>query len=144
VRVAALLVVDGRVLLVRHRKSNHTYHLLPGGGVEHGESLITALLREVREETGLEITVDRPLFISDTIDSRSTRHVINITFAAQVCGGSLVAPVEDVRIDGIDLVDAGALLTFDLRPPIADEIIEALRRGSDYPTAYLGQRFTED
>ena len=45
IRVAALMLLDGKVVTVRHRAGNATYHLLPGGGVEYGETLADALLR---------------------------------------------------------------------------------------------------
>ncbi|WP_343161219.1 NUDIX hydrolase [Halogeometricum sp. CBA1124] len=51
--VAALVERDGEVLLVHQRDR----WVLPGGGVEDGESREEALVREVREETGLEATV---------------------------------------------------------------------------------------
>ena len=47
VRVSAVILVDGRLVLVRHRRDGRTYHLLPGGGVEAGETLPAAVSREV-------------------------------------------------------------------------------------------------
>ena len=49
IRVAGLLLQGGSVLLVRHQKGEDTYWLLPGGGVQYGESLEEALNRELLE-----------------------------------------------------------------------------------------------
>jgi 8-oxo-dGTP diphosphatase len=59
-RVAAVIVRDGRVLMVRERRRGPTgrhdgaeYWVLPGGGIEPGETPEEAVAREVREEVGL-------------------------------------------------------------------------------------------
>lgn len=52
--VRLILVRDGRVLLVRHRYAPWAW-TLPGGGVGRGESAEQALIREIREETGLQL-----------------------------------------------------------------------------------------
>src|SRR6202521_5905942 len=54
--VSAAIFRDGRVLIVRRaRPPAHGLYTLPGGGVELGETLEEAVIREVREETGLAI-----------------------------------------------------------------------------------------
>jgi ADP-ribose pyrophosphatase YjhB (NUDIX family) len=56
--VSAVIFRDGKVLLVRRARSpGKGFYSLPGGRVEFGESLHTALTREVDEETGLTIDI---------------------------------------------------------------------------------------
>jgi ADP-ribose pyrophosphatase YjhB (NUDIX family) len=56
--VSAVIFRDGKVLLVRRARSpGKGFYSLPGGRVEFGESLHTALMREVDEETGLRIDI---------------------------------------------------------------------------------------
>ena len=69
IRVSAILRWQGRVLLCRQEKPGKEYWLLPGGGVDGGESLIEALRRELREELGIEADVqfEGPVAIVDSI-----------------------------------------------------------------------------
>ena len=56
--VSAVIFRDGKVLLVRRARSpGKGFYSLPGGRVEFGETLHTALAREVDEETGLQIDI---------------------------------------------------------------------------------------
>jgi ADP-ribose pyrophosphatase YjhB (NUDIX family) len=144
VRVAALLLIEGKVLLVRHLKDGRRYHLLPGGGVERGESLGEALRREIVEETGLVAEIGRPLLLSDTIDPSGMRHLVNITFSGQITGGELTARPADPRIEGFDLVSPSDLVSLDLRPPIAAQLVAAIDAGDSYHATYLGPLFAEE
>ena len=136
------MTLAGRVVLVRHRAGASVYHLLPGGGVRHRETLAEALEREVSEETGLVARVGEPLFISDTIDPEGTRHVVNITFLAEIVGGEVTSAPADPRVEAVDLIDPERLGELDLRPPIAAELVDALTGDLPVSTVYLGPRFT--
>lgn len=145
VRVAALVLLGGKVVLVRHRAGDSRYHLLPGGGVDYRESLEEALTREVREETGLEVRPLRPLLINDTIDPSGSRHVINITFFAEIIGGEVTSSPQDRRVEAVDLVTPEGLLALDLRPPLAEAITDAFVEGlENAPARYLGSIFVPD
>lgn len=51
--------------MVCHQTPSHTYWTFPGGGVEEGETLDQAVVREVKEETGLDVRTIRLLFEED-------------------------------------------------------------------------------
>jgi ADP-ribose pyrophosphatase YjhB (NUDIX family) len=142
VRVAALILYGGKVVLVRHRARDSSYHLLPGGGVDYRETLAEALVREVAEETGLVVEIGPPILINDTIDPAGSRHVVNITFTAAVVGGEITDAPQDSRVEAVELVDPADLATLDLRPPLAEAITTVLD-GSALSTSYLGSLFRE-
>jgi 8-oxo-dGTP diphosphatase len=92
--VSAAIFHDGRVLIVRRgRPPAHGLYTLPGGGVELGESLEQAVIREVREETGLAIAplalVGFREAIARDAAGRIERHFVILQFAARWIGGEI-------------------------------------------------------
>jgi ADP-ribose pyrophosphatase YjhB (NUDIX family) len=63
--VRAIILNDGQVLAMHRNKFGMEYYTLIGGGVDVGEDNETALRRELREETGLEVGNVRLVFIED-------------------------------------------------------------------------------
>ncbi|PKL91128.1 MAG: NUDIX hydrolase [Candidatus Goldiibacteriota bacterium HGW-Goldbacteria-1] len=88
IRVAGIcLDKNNRLLLVNHQKNGKSYWLLPGGGVEYGETLHEALKREFMEEMSLNVKkAGELLFVNDSIYPGGKRHVINMYFRVRVSG----------------------------------------------------------
>ncbi len=61
-RAAAIIVNNQNVLVIQRISKGKEYYVFPGGGVEKGESLKQAVIREVREETSLEVRIEKLLY----------------------------------------------------------------------------------
>jgi ADP-ribose pyrophosphatase YjhB (NUDIX family) len=141
VRVSAVLRWDDQILLCRHEKPGKEYWLLPGGGVNGGESLVDALHRELFEEIGIdeEIPVEGPVAIVDSIAPKGSshqKHVVQIIFAGDLTGRSLeAARSEDAAVRGHRLFTLEDLDNVVLHPPL-QRFLQRWRPGD--PVAYLG------
>lgn len=62
-RYQGAIVVDDRILMIQHRRhaDGRAYWTLPGGGIESGETEEDCVRREMREETSLEVRIERLL-----------------------------------------------------------------------------------
>jgi 8-oxo-dGTP diphosphatase len=141
IRVSALLRWEERILLCRHEKPGKEYWLLPGGGVNSGESLVDALRRELMEEVGIgnELTLEGPVAIADSISpvrSFAAKHVVHIVFSGDLSGRSLErVTAQDAAVRGHRLFSLGELDDIVLHPPI-QRFLRRWQPGD--PIVYLG------
>ena len=78
---------DNRILMVRQDHPERTVWMVPGGGIEDGENSAQAAVREVLEETGLEVEILGLIWHVEEVSDRGQRFV-NF-FKARVAGGEL-------------------------------------------------------
>ena len=140
IRVSALLEWRDRILLCRHEKPGKEYWLLPGGGVNSGESLVDALRRELAEEVGIRgVPFEGPIAIVDSIAparSVAAKHVVHIIFSGDLQGRSLETVTSaDAAVRGHRLFGLNELDEIVLHPPI-QRFLARWRPGD--PIVYLG------
>ncbi|KAA0779481.1 MULTISPECIES: NUDIX hydrolase [Bacillus cereus group] len=118
VRVTGILIEDEQVLLVKQKVANRNWSL-PGGRVENGETLEEAMIREMREETGLEVKIKKLLYVCDKPDASPS--LLHITFLLERIEGEITLPsnefdhnpIQDVQMVPIkDLSQYGFSETF--------------------------------
>jgi 8-oxo-dGTP diphosphatase len=85
----ALIFDDQRRVLLCHRRDLDFWNL-PGGGLEPGELPTEAVRREVMEETGLEVAVEKLVGVYGKVD----KDELVFTFLCTVIGGKLTVTAE--------------------------------------------------
>ena len=124
--VSAAIFRDGKVLLVRRAKSPASgFYSLPGGRVEFGETLHTALHREVDEETSLRIEIAGLAGWREVVPGAGGGgHYLIMSFAARWSSGEPVLNDEHDDFRWLAPETVGDLKVTDGLP----DIIEAARR----------------
>lgn len=114
IRVTGILIENNKILIVQQKLSESRTWSLPGGRLERGETLEQGLKRELKEETGLTVQIEKLLYLCDVNASGNT--ILHITFLVSRTDGELTLPtneydanpIHDVRFVPIDeLTDYG-------------------------------------
>jgi 8-oxo-dGTP pyrophosphatase MutT (NUDIX family) len=99
------VIFDGRGRLLLQQRSDGGQWGLPGGSVEIGESVHDAVIREVREETGLQVTVLRLVGVYSEPTLQVVRypdgnvwHYVNVCFECAVRSGELTTCDETLAL----------------------------------------------
>jgi 8-oxo-dGTP diphosphatase len=123
--VSAAIFRDGKILLVRRARSPAKgFYSLPGGRVEFGETLHTALHREVDEETRLKIEIVGLAGWREVVPGTGGGHYLIMSFAARWTGGE---PVLNDELDDFRWLALDSLGDLNLTDGLQDVILAAQR-----------------
>jgi 8-oxo-dGTP pyrophosphatase MutT (NUDIX family) len=127
-RVAIIIIDDDQILLIHRYKYGREYYIIPGGGVESGESLEQAALREAKEETGLAVVLDRKLW-AYTNNGRPEHYFLAARFSGNLgLGGPELVEQSAENIYQLEWVRLNDLKALPLLPEfIKEKIIDELR-----------------
>ncbi|WP_422933311.1 NUDIX hydrolase [Sinomonas sp. P47F7] len=133
----AVVTDDGGRIALVHRKDNGLW-ALPGGGMELGESIEDCAVREVREETGLDVRVTglvgvytNPNHVIEYTDGE-VRQQFSLCFTTELLGGDLAYDTESTAIAW---VEPERISELDMHPSMRLRISHYLDRR---PAPYLG------
>ena len=121
---------DQRILVVRRARAPALgVYTLPGGVVELGETLAEAVIREVREETGLAIAPVALAGFRETVvrdaEDRVERHFVILCFAAHWSGGE---PVLNEELSEARWIRPAELASLQTTPGLAEIVAAAFER----------------
>jgi ADP-ribose pyrophosphatase YjhB (NUDIX family) len=101
---ASAVVLDGAGRILLHRRDDNELWSIPGGGMEVGERIADTVVREVREETGLEVEPEaivgiysNPQHVVEYGDGE-VRQQFSVCFACRLVGGELATADESLEV----------------------------------------------
>jgi ADP-ribose pyrophosphatase YjhB (NUDIX family) len=128
--VGAVVIHEGRALLIRRGKEPlRGRWVIPGGTVETGETLHEALVREVREETGLTVRPGEVVLVFDRIlredDGQLSYHYVIVDYLCEYVSGS---PRAGTDAEAVALVAPDELPGYDVPAQALAVVLDGFRR----------------
>jgi ADP-ribose pyrophosphatase YjhB (NUDIX family) len=115
-RCQGAIVRGSQVLLIQHREhaGGRSYWLLPGGGQEDGESADECVIREMREETGLEVEIVCLLFDDQFLEKKAEVNKQFLTYLCRIVSGE-PKPGYEPEVEASEIYGITDVSWFDLR-----------------------------
>ncbi len=104
VPAASAVVINNEGKILLHRRSDNDLWALPGGAMEIGESISETVVREVKEETGFDVVIERLVGIYTNpkhvvaFSDGEVRQEFSICFACRTVGGTLTISDESFEV----------------------------------------------
>ena len=99
-----ILDKDQRILMVRQHHQERYVWTVPGGAIETGETSLDAAVREVKEETGLTVAIERMIWHVEQVVPGKEPRFVNI-FLATALGGSIEVGTDPERSDDGQVIE---------------------------------------
>jgi len=135
-RPCAVIIIDNKLLTLKYIYNETPIFAIPGGNLEFGEKLESALERELQEEIGLEIEVQNLLFLAEV--HQQNKDTLHCVFNAQIISGTpKLNPKETTALE-ICWIPLDSIEDFNLYPNIKTQIKEHFLEGKDHDV-FLGE-----
>lgn len=125
VRVSAIIIKNGKLLTYKVEDQNH----LLGGAIEVGELSENAVIREVKEELGLDCEVSNLMFVVENIfDYKGElHHMIEFHYKVEILGELPVTTLDENEFE-LEWISLEELQNYDLRPKFLKDKLQGWNR----------------
>ena len=137
IRVTGILIENNEILLVKQKLSDKRDWSLPGGKLERGETIQQGIIREMKEETGLDTEVDSLLYLCDV--SSSGNSLLHISFLLRRVGGTITLPTNEFDenpIHDVKFVPISELVQYGF----SEKFIQVIKDGFSNAGNYIGDK----
>ena len=137
IRITGILIENNELLLVQQKLSDKRNWSLPGGRLERGETISQGLIREMKEETGLDVEIARMLYLCDVAASSNT--ILHITFLLRRIGGEIELPsneFDENPIYDVKFVPISELVQYGF----SENFIQVIKGGFSNAGNYVGDK----
>ena len=134
IRPCVILIENKKVLCVRYCSKKEEFYLFPGGGIEKGETIEEAAIREMEEETGIKVEIEKLAYVNDWIqDKANNLRVVNMFFIGKrISGKELFGEKDGGKVKDIEWIPLNKFRNKDFRPKIIAD-----RLSSDHEEGFL-------
>ncbi len=137
VRPSVVIIENNCVLLMRYRYGQTDVYNLPGGNVEKGETLAQTVVRELQEELGIEIAVEKIILIGEVLMLEPKKDVLHCVFLGKITEGKPI--LNPVHTSSLEIVwkPIDSLKDLDMYPNVGADLEKFLLE--DVGFQYVGR-----
>lgn len=122
VRPSVVIIENDCVLLMLYRYGQTDVYSLPGGNVDKGETLAQTVVRELQEELGIEIAVEKLILTGEVLMPEPKKDVLHCIFLAKITQGKpTLNPIETSALEVV-WKPINTLKDLDMYPNIGAEL----------------------
>ncbi len=137
IRPATVVIKGKKVLLVKSKYKDGEFYLFPGGGIEFGETVEDAAIRETLEETGVKVRIKDLFHVNEYIYAKDwSKRSMTIFFTAEAIEVSEPRTNDGGKIKRVEWIELKDLSKFDIRPRRVADMVESLSDLGNSRTMY--------
>ncbi len=137
VRPSILIIENQRVMLMRYRYGQTDVYNLAGGNPDKGETLTETLVRELREELGIEIEIGTMILSGEVLLEGQKNDVLHCVFRARIVSGiPTLNPAETSALELVWILIED-LHNLEMYPNVGIDLQKILMKESEYE--YIGK-----
>jgi 8-oxo-dGTP diphosphatase len=137
VRPSVVIIENDCVLLMRYRYGQTDVFNLPGGNVDKGETLAQTVVRELQEELGIKIAVEKMILMGEVLMPEPQKDVLHCVFLAKIIEGKPVLNSAETSAFEVVWKPIKALNSLAMYPSVGADLERILLEGVDF--RYVGR-----